>query len=206
MARQTQKDALIPQMVQEPLGWRVYENSEIGIAFEYPAAWGDISVSKEVADCYSTDATYYSASKLAQMRKDVAESPNDPCQQVRLMIGNAIIAQTATPLEHKYPTPRGSYWGDVSAEIVSDEYIANFCTTEIAIVCKVISNLQNIPIVYYQGVIGVEEEGEVYLVRTKHPLYYGLALSPSRLPIKDTSDFRRLIETLRFIPTNSPAI
>ena len=203
MAGQTQKDALIPQIVQEPLGWRAYENSEIGIAFEYPAVWGDISVSKEVADCYSTDTTYYSASKLVQMRKDVAESPNDSCQQVRLMVGGAIIVQTATPLANKYPVPRGGYWGDMSSSVTSDAYITNFCTKHTVGTCNLISNMQKIPIVRYEGIIGMGDEvGEVYLVHTAHPLYYGLALSPSRLPVKDDSDFMRLIETLRFIPSN----
>lgn len=177
--------------------WRQYENQEIGVAFEYPAAWGEITTMHETGFC-KEDGSYYSAKKLAQLKKDI-EGSTDPCLFVALKVGDSILATTETPLHNKYPSPRGAFWGDGNGSFKDDEYIKNYCSMLKDGKCKLIKNANNIPIAFYHGETDTEVEGDLYFLHNSRPLYPGLTLSPVRLPEEYQKDFPQLINSLKFI-------
>lgn len=189
-----------------PTGWVLYKNADIGIAFYHPASWGTIAVVRDFG-C-TLDENYYGKDIVAQIKKETALAPQDKCDQVR--IGPAspqwgekypmTILVTTSPLYAKYPTPRGGFWGDYSGAVVNNAYVTNYCSKITEGECSVITNSQNIMLARYQGVIGVDdEEGVVYLANSTHPTYYGLSLSPSRLPAEYQKDFDKVLDTLYFL-------
>ncbi len=195
-------DALLKENAQASKAapeFTTYTNKELGIAFEYPESWGEINVEKGVEDCFSTDANYYTSAQLQQMKKDVAEA-HDPCLTIFVKAGDGTFLVTMTPLAVKYPIPRGGFWGFYAGSVKNDAFVENYCSGVTEGTCEVLTNAHNIRLAHYSGgSIGLEEQGEFYLAHTPHSLYYGLALSPSRLPVAMQDDFSAVIDSLRFI-------
>lgn len=191
-----------------PTGWVLYENTDIGIVFYHPPSWGTIGVVRDTG-C-ALDENYYGKDVVVQIKKEMVLAPQDKCDQVRIGPASSQwgekyptpILVTTSPLYAKYPTPRGGFWGDYSGAVVSNAYITDYCSKIQGGECNVITNSQNIMFARYRGIIGAEEEGEFYLAHSSNPIYYGLSLSPSRLPAEYQKDFDKVIDTLRFLPSS----
>ncbi|MEK7101868.1 MAG: hypothetical protein AAB882_01810 [Patescibacteria group bacterium] len=194
-----------------PTGWVLYQNTDIGVAFYHPASWGTIGTVRDTG-CM-LDENYYGKDGVAQIKKEMALSPQDKCDQIRIgpLLTSDLryptpILVTTSPLYAKYPTPRGGFWGDNAGLVINNAYIAEYCSKVKESKCNMITNSQGIALVHYSGVIGAEEYGEFYLARSPHPIYYGLALSPSRLPVEYQKDFAKIMDTLYFLPYETLSI
>lgn len=193
-----QKSAFEPAPAPDPVsvtggnvslqpGWRLYENREIGVAFEYPETWGTIRVEKE-AGCF-------------EAKEEMATS-GDPCEQVRLSfeaVPAGIFFATETFLHEKYPIGRGAFFGD--EYVSSEESLLGYCTGKKAgNPCTTTINSHGVLMTKSFGVLGMDDEtGWKYLMRSPHPYFSSVVLASSRLNPAWQSDFDRLVDSLRFI-------
>ncbi len=188
-------------------GWRLYENREIGVAFEYPESWGEVSVSREKG-C-QVDYYYFGTSTVKKFLSEMQRT-GDPCDHVMLLLfspsprSGDIFLDTMTPLANEYHLGRGGYWGDVSG-LINDVFMAKVCAQAGTVCAK---NSRGIQVAKVPN----QPSGEdgpmvtVYYIKSTHPFYYGLALSASRLNPAWEADFERVVDTLHFVssPSTTP--
>jgi len=182
------------------VGWKRYENKEIGIAFEYPESWGEISVNREKGCMYEN--TQYYGEKVASEMKKKLDTTGDPCLHLTLRVGERNFLATQSALYAQYPVPRGGYWGDAASSIKTDEYVRNFCSTSRGGDCKVFTTSNGIRVASYvdSGVCEMGcQPGTHYVIKSPHAFYFGLTLLASDVGNVNGSDFERLINSLRFI-------
>ena len=171
-------------------GFKTYENKEIGIVFEYPEAWGEIRVEKEVG-CFE-----------AKEKQEMAAT-GDPCEQVRLSFADVSVGvffAVQTPLHWKYPIGRGAFFGDVYVD-GSESYLAQYCDSRAGgKPCAVATNSNGVFFVKSYEVLGMDDEtGWKYLLRSPHRYYSSVVLSSSRLGPAWQADFDKLVGSLRFL-------
>jgi hypothetical protein len=163
----TSTEVATDAVVEETDVLRTYQNSEIGIAFEYPASWGDITSEVEKGDCPSD----YRA---------------DSCQQITLTFsGLGRIFFAAETLGHEnFPVGRGGFWGDGAGE-VTPNYLDMCDATQ---TCKKVSSEHGVLFArYYEPLFDWDTDSELppsssrYLLKHKDNEYYGLILSPRRM-------------------------
>jgi len=181
------QDTIPTQSSTVPAGWRLYENKEIGITFEYPDTWGNIRVGKEVG-CF-------------EAKQEMAAS-GDPCEQVLLSFGDVregIFLATQTLLHEKYPIGRGAFFGD--EYVGSEEILLGYCSGKMGgNPCTTARNSHGVLVTKSFGVLGFDgEAGWKYLARSPHPYFSSVVLSSSRLNPTWQSDFDRLVDSLKFI-------
>ncbi len=181
-------------------GWKLYENYELGIAFEYPESWGEIGIMHDEHGCDVVGtASVWGQASSTQLMADMAAT-EDPCDQVMLsFMGRGSILAVTTPLYHKYPYGRGGFWGD--KYVADDMALANFCITEQNNrSCELIQNKNGVTIAKASGPYGEESsDAWVYVVRSPHPYYSSIVLSSYNLEPGRQADFDRMIDSLTFI-------
>lgn len=181
---------------QIPAGWRVYENKKIGIAFNYPEAWGEVVVADVEGGCDSPEA-----------QAEIAAT-HDPCIQIvmrfpsPLYASGGIFLATETALHQKYPVGRGAFWGDEF--IPTQQAIEHYCDGKSG-TCVVSKNSNGVTIAktYLSaaapGDMGEQQEGWVYRLYSPNSVYQSIIISAVRLDARWQVDFDRLVDTLRFI-------
>lgn len=181
------------ESTQPPAGWKLYENREIGVAFEYPEIWGEIQVSEEVGECQN----------LSQ-----EQMSDDPCKQVRLGVpetglpGSRVFLSVQTPL-HKAHTPgRGPFFGDIYVE--SKRALGEHCNKVNKELCGVHINSNGVVYVKDSTVANWDTTIEAYFIRSPHPYYGSVVLSAALLSDPQKADFSRLVDTFNFIAPNRP--
>jgi hypothetical protein len=186
------EDLMIVQNNSVPLA--SFEDKEIGIGFNYPEAWGTITVSTEAGTCPPTYA-------------------DDPCQlkilQVKIGTTSEIFFVAETTGHEKYPLGRGGFWGDLAGNIKSD-YLDLCSSREF---CDVVKNKSGITFARYHAHVsemGEEETSslsyEYKVYRHENP-YYGLILSSARVKSAG-ADVEKLFEetivsSFKFLNTES---
>lgn len=185
---------------QTAAGWKLYENYELGIAFEYPQAWGEIGIMHDELGCDVVGtASVWGQASSTQLVADMAAT-EDPCDQAMLsLMGRGSILAATTPLYHKYPYGRGGFWGD--KYVADDMVLANFCTAEQNDrSCELIQNKNGVTIAKAFGPYGEESsDAWVYVMRSPHPYYSSIVLSSYNLESGQQADFDRMVDSLTFI-------
>ncbi len=183
--------------------WVPYQNNDIGVAFSYPEAWGEIKSLTE-SGCMP-DYGYYGASAIQQMIKEMSAT-NDPCTQVRLAIigSNEVFLSTWSKLYTKYPVPRGGYWGVIAGRIQTSASVETYCANRPKENCSTYKNSNGILVARSFEVAGYGDRRDwIYVIKSAHPLYNGIVLYAGH-----DAEYKKIIEqvvdTLRFLPYTSP--
>ncbi len=166
---------------------KTYRDSDLGISFDYPASWGEITIDNEPGNCPSG----YSA---------------DDCNFRTLLVkdvNSAGIFLTAETKGHSdNPIGRGAFWGDPAGNI-SLTYQAE-CTNSQG--CTLVTNSNDVTFALYEADPPPEEMGyqpERYYVYNPNNQYYGIVLSSHRLNSQSSDNsklFREIVvESFEFI-------
>lgn len=159
---------------------QTYRDEVLGIMFEYPAAWGEITVGDEKGWC-------------------PADYSEDECNFRTLLFKDAYTAGTFLAAEtrghHNNPVGRGGFWGDLAGNI-SAEYVAECESTER---CTIMKNNNGLSFALYAADPPPEEMGyrpERYYIFNPNNQYYGIVLSSHRLDSASSENNRLFKETV----------
>lgn len=166
---------------------KTYRDNELGIAFDYPASWGEITTENERGKCSAS----YSA---------------DDCNFRNLlfeeMYSAAIFLSAETKGHHDNPVGRGAFWGDYAGNITSN-YLTECRQNQN---CSVVENSNGVSLAMYDADPPPEEIGyqpERYYIYNPNSQYYGLVLSSHRLdgfsPENNRLFKEVIVESLRFL-------
>ena len=151
---------------------KTFRDDSLGITFEYPAVWGEITVNDESGNCPSG----YVA---------------DDCNFRTLLLNDsstAAIFLSAETKGHKdNPIGRGGFWGDLAGNI-SSNYLSECGKIQ---GCRVVTNGNNVTFALYKADPPPKEMGfmpERYYVYNPNGQYYGIVLSSSEVSASHETD------------------
>jgi hypothetical protein len=182
--------------------WKTYRNEQIGIQFDYPSFWGNIILSKEVG-CVD-----YYAEKVV-----IPENVKDSCLHITLSAGNLDHGAFLSTEGIDYTNteiPREADWRYKILAFQKEK--EDFCSNNPFISsdnkggslrdCESFKN--NKGLVVTKGIrettFSDNEFMTVYFIRTNHPIYYDVVVSPQYLLGKSPTvenDIRKLVETIQ---------
>ncbi len=204
---------LIPNQISA--GWGLYQNQELGVAFQYPLSWGSIKQGFVSTGCVSKDKVYggteymdYTEEVYNQIKKEMALAPQDPCRisSLGVMAENEpndmsrVIFGTMSPLYMKYPVQgMGPPWYAIAGLATSKEFVENLCIKS-SVECLTFTNKQGVLISREQfsnEMHGVE--GAVNYIHSPNNIYSGIVMSSAELSEEQQKDFGSVIDSLHFI-------
>jgi len=178
------------QITTNPTGWKIYQNQEIGIAFEYPESWGEIFANSTKGECDNLDP-----------REIVS---GDPCTMITLSVlydgeNRSAFLAAQTALNHAHPLPRGSFWGDTY--IGSPITLSTYCASKTPNTCTLRMNSKGVK--YVKDDIAPDFSGTVkaYLMYSSHE-HHSVVLTPPLPGTPQEAEFNRLVDSIQFIQPN----
>ena len=166
---------------------KTYRDAELGIAFEYPAVWGEVTIDDEAGIC-------------------LPDYVADDCNFRTLLLENvylgAIFLSAETKGHSDNPVGRGGFWGDLAGDISSNNL--SECDQELG--CSTVTNSNSVTFALHEADPPPEEMGyqpERYYVYNPDNQYYGLVLSSHRLDSSSPENGRLfkeiVVESFEFI-------
>lgn len=165
---------------------KTYRDDDLGITFEYPATWGEITVDDEAGNCPSGYE---------------ADNCNFRTLLLKEVYSAAIILSAETKGHHDNPPGRGGFWGDDAGNI-SLNYISE---CEASQDCTVVENSNDVKFALYKADSRIETnyKPERYYVYNPNNQYYGMVLAADSLNSQATENsslFKEIvIESFEFI-------
>ncbi len=165
-----------PDVTYDGSRYRDFESEELGVAFSYPAAWGDL-----------TEWVGVPPEESSEYRMEATISTYDTPFMVLLSEGEVM--------------GRDGWWGDIAVEATSEEVVQRFCDTDWDLpayymqpdeACEVLINDSGVTFARLGGAtswFGWDVE-ETYVYLASHPdhTFYGIALSAQSLRRTDLED------------------
>jgi hypothetical protein len=142
-----------------------YRDETLGLTFDYPSDWGEVTVNDEKGRC-SQDYALDDCNFRTLIFKDISSQ--------------AIFLSAETKGHQDNPIGRGAFWGDVAGSITSD-YLSS---CEQRNNCSIVKNSNDVSFIVYEANPPPEEMGyqpERYYVHNPDNQYYGLVLSSHRI-------------------------
>ncbi len=201
---------------QIPVGWGLYQNQELGVAFQYPLSWGSIKQGFVSTGCVSKDKVWggteymdYTEEVYNQIKKEMALNPQDPCIMTSINIidenvpygvqGERTILGTMSSLYSKYPVQgKGPPWYAAAGSSVSKESLKNLCTKSF-VECSTFTNNQGVLIYKEQVSEGMYGEGVMYYIHSPNNVYSGIVMGTLDFSEEQRKDFGSVVDSLYFI-------
>lgn len=181
--------------------WRVYQNEDLGIVFEYPSIWGEIQESKDSTPCDGGEARNPEEGKCQRITLSVGNLKNEK----RVFLATETLAYTSSHLDGRYA--QGAAWDEKVRVIPKDK--EDFCSNNpylpkgtSFVRCSVLKTEHGISVAVAEGIVPFTDNEQMtsFFIRTDNPLYYDLIVSSVELEkIFPTSkiDMRKLVESIR---------
>jgi hypothetical protein len=184
-------------------GWEMYTDTTLGIQFEYPSAWGPITVQDEMGIALSSFNQEAGLTSDDMIRDEDGEVIYDGIYNRSLSFSG--LGGTRTFLVANNDDVgilgRGGYWGDRSSGFDTDDGVERYCDESED--CETFTNENGVSIahVFYAE---SDSYGEIltdideYAVTHSGHLFGGLVISSQFLGSEYALDLRLVVDSLKF--------
>ncbi len=189
--------------VELEAGWELYTDTTLGIQFEYPSAWGPITVDDEMGIALSTFDLEDGLTPDDMIRDEDGEVIYDGIYNRALSFSGLGSVKTFLVANNDDVgiLGRGGYWGDRSAGFNTEAGVEIYCNESES--CEMLSNENGVSIahvfyaesdIYGQIFTDIDE----YAVFHPDHLFGGLVISSQFLGTEYASDLRLVVDSFKF--------